>query len=498
MRDFRILWVGQTLNELGTKVSAFAFPLLTYALTGSITWAAIVEGAYLLGLVATLLPAGVLADRLDRGRIMRGSAWLGAIAYAAAGTAAVLGALTLPHLLATALVSGVAAGLLGPAETAALRAIVPDEELPRALSLTQGRQHVASLVGGPLGGVLYGLARSLPLLADAVSYVVSAVLLRGIRADLAAPEREHASALAELRIGVRYLAGHPLFRVLTGWAFLANLTMNLLFHLAVLRMVGDGVAPLRIGLVETAAAVAGIVGALLATRVIQRVPTGWLTIGVAWSAVPLAVPMAFWPHPGVVAAALASVVLLNPAGNAGMASYRLAVTPPEMIGRLQSATQVVALLPLPAAPVLAGVLLHTLGGRTSVLIAAAGCGLSALVPTLSRTIRAVPRPDRWLPDRSGEDAVEDLQGAGPGRGGGVDDDEVVAVDAHELGTGAGGGGRAHVGLGLADGHDGVLVAVDAPDGHVEGHHADRVDVVVGRAVGVSEERRDGAVTEVLR
>lgn len=499
MRDFWILWVSQTVNELGTRMSTFVFPLLGYALTGSIALAGLVEAAHLLGLVACLLPAGVLADRVDRGRIMRGAALLGALAYGTAAAAALLGALTFAHLLMTALASGIAAGLLAPAETAAIRAVVPAERLPEALSLNQGRQHVAGLVGGPLGGAIYAVARWLPLLADAVSYLAAAVLLRGLRSDLSAPPRSGRSAVGEIRDGVAHLVRHPLFRVLSGWSCLTNLTMNCLFLLAVLRMVEDGVPPVQIGLVETASAIAGVVGALLAPRLIAHLPTGWLTIAIAWSPLPLAVPLALWPHPAVVAAALAGVLALNPAGNAGMASYRLTVTPPELVGRLQATTQFVSMTPMPLAPVLAGLLLHRFGGLHGTLIAAAACGVTALIPTLSRRVRAVPRPRHWVSAAaSAGDAVEDAQDAGPGRGVGVDDDEVVTVDAHELGGRAGSGRGSDVGLGLADRHDGVVVAVHAPDGHVDRQHRDRVDVAVGGTVGVPEERLDGAVTEVLR
>ncbi|MFC6344804.1 MFS transporter, partial [Nocardioides hankookensis] len=69
--DFTVLWVGQTISELGSRVSTFVFPLVAFALTGSPLAAAAAEAAYLLGMVVTLLPAGVLADRLHRRRVMR-------------------------------------------------------------------------------------------------------------------------------------------------------------------------------------------------------------------------------------------------------------------------------------------------------------------------------------------------------------------------------------------------------------------------------------------
>jgi MFS family permease len=339
----------------------------------------------------------VLADRVNRRRLLRAASALGALAYATLAIAVVLGLAGPVHLAVTALCGGVAAGLFGPAELSAVQTVVPREDLATALSLNQGRQHVAGLVGAPLGGLLYGFARWLPFAADAASYLISWILLGRLRADLSSPvsPRPRGSALTDLREGVAYVGRHRLWRILAGWAFLTNLSMNALFMLAVLRLISDGVDPVHIGLVETTAGTCGILGALLAPWLIARVPTGRLTIVIAWSAVPLVVPMAVWGHPSVVAAALGAVLLLNPAGNAGMQAYRTAVTPTELVGRMQAVMTFTSVLSLPLSPVLAGGLLALLNGRDAVLLAGALSAAVALVPTLSHTVRTIPRPDSW-------------------------------------------------------------------------------------------------------
>jgi len=281
-RDFTILWIGQTVSELGTRVSMFVFPLITFAVTGSVLLAGLVGAVELLGLTAALLPAGVLADRVDRRRLLRVASGSGALLYASLALAALLGTVTLPHLFVVALLSGAAAGVFSPAELSAVRTVVPRDQLPTALSQNQARQHVAGLVGGPVGGVLYGVALFLPFAADAVTYAVSWLSLGRLRTDLSPVPGPRRPPLADLAEGVRYVARHPLFRTLATWACLTNLTMNALFTVAVLRMIEGGVDPVQIGLVETAAAAAGITGAVLAPWVIDRVPTGWLTIAVAW------------------------------------------------------------------------------------------------------------------------------------------------------------------------------------------------------------------------
>ena len=96
--DFTVLWVGQTVSELGTRVSMFVFPLVTYAITGSAMLAAVAGALDLLGMALALLPGGLLADRLHRGRVMRFAAGSGVLLYGSLVVAGVLGGLTVPHL----------------------------------------------------------------------------------------------------------------------------------------------------------------------------------------------------------------------------------------------------------------------------------------------------------------------------------------------------------------------------------------------------------------
>ncbi|MEO6511162.1 MAG: MFS transporter [Nocardioides sp.] len=396
-RDFTILWTGQTISDLGSQVSMFVFPLITYALTGSAVWAAVIEAAFLIGLCGSLLPAGVLADRVHRRLIMRAASGGGALLYASLAVAAYVGSLTIPHLAVVALLTGVATGVAGPAEMSALRSVVSREQLPTALSQSQARQHVASLLGGPLGGILYGVARWIPFAFDAVSFAASWVALGRIRTDLSAPLREgpRRKPTQDIAEGIRFILSWPYFRALAVFSASVNLLVNAMFFVAILRMVQDGVDPTAIGLVSTAAGVAGILGALAAPWIIERMPTGLLVVVTAWSFVPFVIPMAFWGHPAVVAGALGFIMLLNPAGNASGSNYRIAHTPAHLQGRAQSAGQFLGMSVMWLAPILGGVLLDRIGGTDAVLVIGALTALAALIPTLTRSIRSVPRPVVW-------------------------------------------------------------------------------------------------------
>src|SRR4051812_13383287 len=109
--DFTILWAGETISDLGSTMSLFVFPLLAYHLTGSTLVAAGLEAAGLLGMAAMLLPAGILADRYDRRRLMLGAGAAGSLLYGSLAVAGILGVLTVTHLAVVALLTGVAQGI---------------------------------------------------------------------------------------------------------------------------------------------------------------------------------------------------------------------------------------------------------------------------------------------------------------------------------------------------------------------------------------------------
>jgi MFS family permease len=395
-RDFTVLWIGDTVSELGSALSMFAFPLIAYALSGSALTAALVEAAYLGGLCATLLPAGVLADRVDRRRIMIASSASGCAAYTSLAVAGAAGALTLPHLVGVAMVAGVAAGAFNPAQLSAIRSVVRTDDLPTALSQNQARQHVASLLGGPLGGALYAVTRWLPFAVDAISYAVACATVSRVRTDLSAPRRTREPVRRQLAEGFAFMWRRPFFRTLMVWASLTNLVTNAVFFVVLLRMVQEGVPATQIGLVSTAAGVGGILGAALAPSLIHRMPTGRLTVLIGWMCclplVPLTVSSSVW----TACASTFLLLLLNPVGNAGISSYRMAVTPADLQGRVASTSQFASMSVMPLAPLLGGYLLEHQGGTTAITALVLASALLAVLLTCSRSIRSVPRPSEWV------------------------------------------------------------------------------------------------------
>jgi len=168
-REFGALWVGQTISEFGTSLSAFAYPLLVLALTGSAFQAGLVGTVLASTTFVLRLPAGAWADRLDRRRLMLASDAGRALALVSIPIADLLGGLTVGHILAVAVVEGALGVVFGPAEAAAVRRVVAADQVRDAVARNQIRAQVAGLLGPIAGGALFTLGRAVPFACDALS-----------------------------------------------------------------------------------------------------------------------------------------------------------------------------------------------------------------------------------------------------------------------------------------------------------------------------------------
>ena len=146
--------------------------------------------------------------------------------------------------MVVALLTGVATGIAGPSEMSAVRSVVPPEQLSTALSQSQARQHVGALLGGPLGGILYGVTRWLPFAFDAVSFAAYWLLAGRLRTDLSAPRHDgpRRKPRQDVAEGIRFVLSWPYFRALVVWSALVNLLVNAMFFVALLRLVQEGFA----------------------------------------------------------------------------------------------------------------------------------------------------------------------------------------------------------------------------------------------------------------
>jgi MFS family permease len=396
-RDFVILWSGQAVSELGSSMSALIFPLIGYAITGSAGLAGLATAATLLGQVVAGLPAGALVDRWPRRRVLLVGNLAGVAVFGSLAGATLTHHLTLPHLMVGGFASGVVSSFLDPAGSAAVRAVVPAQQLPLAYTRLQARRHAVDLSGPPLGGALYSIARGLPFLVDAISYCLTALSITRLRSPLPAPATTGAdrSFRTDLVQGLRFVWREAVIRTLMIWGGAFNFAVTVVFFAVTLRLVRAGVHPAAIGTVDAIAAAAGLLGAALAPAVIRRTPTGALTIATTLVFAAIITPMAWTQNVVIIGSLLAGGMLLLPANNAGISAYLSAATPDRLQGRMNSAAGFISNAASPLAPAVAGLLVGSVGGRAATLAGAALVLLSTAPLLASPVIRSLGRPDSW-------------------------------------------------------------------------------------------------------
>jgi len=392
--DFLWLWTGQTASALGSSLAIIVYPILALSLTGSAALAGLVS---FLGLsVATVarLPVGVLIDRWPLRPVLVWSDLVRAATTAALVLALVIGRLSLAQLVITAVVNGVAGVFSSAAQSVALRHVVAPEQLPRAFALGDGRSHAVSLVGQPAGGYLYGVLPALPLIADAVSYALSAVLARLIRRPLADAGRAHPvpKLRHDLFTGLRHLWHDSFLKATLLYAAGVQFVAGGLTLALIAAMTADGVTAGQLGTLFAIAAAGGIAGAIATPRLQIRLSPAALVIAMGWVSA-LAYAAMAWVHDPVVAGlALALVYFSVAPADAMLSAAQVHRTPQPLQGRVFAASSLVAGIIAPLGPLTGGLLIdHTGQAATFSILAAVLAALTTGVQ-LNRALRTLSLP----------------------------------------------------------------------------------------------------------
>jgi MFS family permease len=391
-RNFRLLWIGQVLSDIGTQMGTLAYPLLVLALTHSALIAGAVGTASSGAAFAVRLPAGALADRLDRRRTMIVADFARTAALAALAVLVATDTVAWPVVLVVAVVDRTVDTLFTPASMAALPLIVANEQLESAWAVSEGRQYAANLIGPPLGGFLYGLGRALPFAVDAVSFGVSVLTSRALTGDFASvAEPEVRRGLwAEALDGMKHLWRDSFLRAILFQAPLINFAFTGSIITVILGLRRDGVSAVVIGTAQAVIMAGGLVGAVLAPRIVGRLSLQQSILTVTISgAVLMLVAAVVLPSPAV-AIPLALPLLLAPATNAAFFALMLRRTPPALHGRVNNGLLQTALALAALAPLLSGLVIEKASaGWAMVLFAAA---LVAVLP-IALLRPALPPPE---------------------------------------------------------------------------------------------------------
>jgi MFS family permease len=388
-RDFRQLWVGETTSSLGNFITSLALPLVAVTTLRSSAFAvgALYACAWLPWLVLGL-PAGALVDRVPCRRVMLASDVTSAAVLASVPVAAWYGVLSLVQLLAVAVVTGSGAVFFNTAYGVYLRTLVPTDDLVEANAKLQGSRSVAQVAAPGAAGLLAQVFGAVTgLVADALTFVVSALCLLSVRTKeprTATGQATHLCHLwVDIRAGLRLVADDPYLRILTVQGALANLALAGWQALEVVFLVRTvGVSPETVGALLAVMGIGGVCGAFAAGPISRRFGTARALLGCSMGTFPfgLFVPMAglgprlllFGLGGAVVSAGLVSFNII-------VRSFRQRYCPAPFLGRVTATMSVLVYGSIPLGALLAGTLGSLLGARSALWVMVGTLALCSLV-----------------------------------------------------------------------------------------------------------------------
>jgi MFS family permease len=377
-RQFGWLWAAYAASALGTWLAFDAFPLIAIlVLHAGAAEVSVLAAAGLAVGAAVAVPLGPWVEFRRKRPVMVAMDLTRFAALMSVPAAFALGWLSFAQLLVVSVIVGAADIAFKAAGGACLKALVRPEDLLVANGRFESTTWTATVLGPPLGGAAIGLFGPVStVVANAVSYLLSAAGIRAIGATEPRPAPTHAPRLrvGTLLEGWRYILAHPALRPLFFNTILVNgLIMATAPLLAVLMLGHLGFAPWEYGLAFAAPCVGGLVGSRLAARLVgrfgrHRVMCTAGTLRACWS-----VGLAFIGPglPGLVLVIAVELGLITCMGvfNPVFATYRLDQTPTDRVARTLSAWSITSNATIAAMTAAWGVLAGLTSARTAIAIA---------------------------------------------------------------------------------------------------------------------------------
>jgi MFS family permease len=400
--DFVKLWTASTISLFGSQVSGIAIPAIAIITLNVSPFEAALLGFFeMLPFILFTLPAGVWVDRLRRRPILIAGDLGRAIALATIPIAFAAGVLTVWQLYIVGFVAGILTVFYDVADQSYLPSLLEADQLIEGNSKLQVSVSAAQIGGQGVGGAIIGLVTApFAVVADAVSFLVSAVLIFLVRKPEPAPER-HVDAESgrgpgmrtEIAEGLRYVLGNRYLRYIAASTGSSNLFSSIMFSIFLVYAFRTlGLAPLTIGLIGGLANLGFMGGAVIAGRLAGRLGVGRTIIlssfvaGVVELLIPLA-PESAVAIPFIFLAQFvggAMVVIYN----VNQVSLRQAITPERMQGRMNATMRFIVWGTMPIGIIIGGVLGSTIGLHATIWVGAIG-GCFAFVPVLLSPVRSL-------------------------------------------------------------------------------------------------------------
>jgi MFS family permease len=404
------LWSGETVSLFGTQITVLALPLTAVlTLEASASELGLLNAFRFAPFLAVILFAGVWVDRRRRRPVLIQTNVGRAILIGLVPLAAFAGVLRIELLYAVGFLVGVLTVFFDVAYPSYLPSLIGRQRLTAGNSRLEASRSAAEVGGPGVGGLLVQLVTApFALLVDAVSFLVSAVVLSTIRADEPEPVGggDRTPAWAAIREGFRFTFASRYLRPIAGEAATFTLVEQASMTIFVIYAVRElDLSAGLLGLIISIGAAGAFLGAVAASFPERRFGLGPTIVGSMFvgCTAPLALPLISGEKPVIVPLfGLTFFVwgLAIAVSNVHVVSLRQASTPDAMLGRMNASYRFFTYGAIPLGALLGGFLGEAIGLRETLFVGTGGLLLALLWIVAS----AVPRL-RELPAEPGAAAL---------------------------------------------------------------------------------------------
>ncbi|WP_427895384.1 MFS transporter [Kribbella sp. GL6] len=393
-RDFRLFWIGETVNRFGSATSSVALPLIAISMLDATTFeVGLLTAAAWAPWLLIGLPTGAWIDRVRRRPAMLASSAVSAVLFAIIPLAAGTRVLSVQLLLAVALVAGASTVVFQTAYTAYLPTLLDPADHAEGNAKLHGSAAAAQIAGLGCGGLLVqfvGAANT--LLIDAASFLVALACLTAIR--FRERRTTNPSRPGAIREGVRLVAHDVWLRTLTIFGAVSNLALMGYQAIVVVFLVrAAGLSAGTVGVLVAAASSGGVLGAIVGRRLMRfGTARALLLCELGLPTLALLIPLGPWCY--LIGAFGVSLGVVG--GNVVKATFLQSYCPQELFGRVTATTAFVNYGTVPLGALLGGTLGQVLGLTPALWITTAGVPLAGLVLLASpiRRSRDLPAATR--------------------------------------------------------------------------------------------------------
>src|SRR5215211_6905977 len=363
MRGLFMIWLGQVVSGIASSITAVALPIWIFSITESGAAVGFLEFFFFGAYILTVPVAGILIDRNDRKTMMLVYDFLSLSGLAILLILQTAGLLEVWHLYVAAILQGIGSAFQSPSYAAAITTMVSKKQYIRANGLISLLYDIPGIFGPLLAGLMYMVVGLSGILAiNLLAFVVSIGILLFVEVPepprTVEGERSHSKFLSEAMYGIKYIFQRPSLLGLQLIFFTGNVFSGIALSAAVLYpmiLLRTGNNTQILGTVQSAGALASVIGGLFLTtwggikRPARAIVVAWFLSSLfGLTLLGIGQTLVIWLIAVVVDA------IFDPIVNVSMDAFLQAKVPPDLQGRVFSASDFISQAMIPITPLLAG------------------------------------------------------------------------------------------------------------------------------------------------